>query len=182
MNMAASGLMSLTIYGGLRMLKSAKRSKVKGLVILYGKTMACKKLSDAGCFLVDLDEYIKDKHPEVWGKYRDNDVQYLLNVYPLIVKHITTILNNFNNKQIVLVSKSHSLLEQMGVKKIWSYFPDNGLIQKLPLNEDEKIDLEKQKLLMASKVRKFYCVGSFEEMYLNIRKKLKLKTPLNCWW
>ena len=181
MQMAGSGLVSLGIYGALNIAKNWHKNNMRGIVCIYGKSMLCKNLSDQKCYFIDLDELIKDKYADIWEKYRHDEVQYMLNVFPILHKHITVILQNFKNKQIVLVSKSNELIEQLGVdkKKTWCFFPDNQLLNKLPIEEVQKQQLEKVKLLMASKVRKFYCVNTFEDMYRIVRKKLKLKTALN---
>lgn len=179
--MAVNGLLSLIVFGILKLFKGFTRTKLKGLCVPVGKTMLCEKLSDERTYFIDLDNWLSEHQEEAVKKYKLNQSQFVLNLFPEANKYVNEIAKNFQNKTVIVVSSHYHLLKQLNIKEknIWCFFPNSELVEKLPMNEETKKQVERLKFELANKVRKYYLVDEFKEMYAKIRQKFGLVIPLN---
>lgn len=179
--MAVNGVLSLILFGLMKFFRGITRTKLKGLCVPVGKTILCEKLSDERTYFIDLDQYLAEHQKEAVEKYRLNQSQFVLNLFPEANKYVNEIAKNFTNKQVIVVSSHYHLLKQLNIKEknIWCFFPNSELVEKLPMNEETKKQVERLKFELANKVRKYYLVDEFKEMYAKIRQKFGLVIPLN---
>lgn len=178
-NIVAQGAMGGAVMGALYLIKRyARRKRLQGCLLLVGKSTVCHKLSDTKTYFLDLDEYVKANNPEMYEKYKNDGVQYVLNCFPLVVRYIEKILTDFTNKKLVLVSQNLELLQQFGLKKIRAFLPDKELIDTLNLEDNDKAVMSVKKFEAGAKVKKYKVYNNWEELYGMLRRKYQLKQKL----
>lgn len=178
-NIALQGGVSIAAMACFALVKNWKLKKLKGICLPIGKTTLATKLKDSKTFILDLDEYVKEKNPELYEKYKDDEVQYMLNVFSIVVSYIDTLLKHFGNKNLLICSSHYQLLEQLNLKKIYTYLPDENVISKAPMEEKDRMALKMKSLKLTGIARKVYIYSDIPQLYNLVRNKFNIRNLLN---
>lgn len=173
-NVVAQSVLSLITFGLYFLFKKYKRSKsLIGICLPYGKTSLCKISSKDAIFL-DVDEFLKTTHKDAYDKWRNDDIGFMINLFPFVSKFISDNYKNFSNKKIYVVSSFYEVLEQLKIKKIFSFVPSKEMIGAL-----NKPELLNKSLVIENKSRKVYVFNSWIELRDMFRVKFGLVATLN---
>ena len=176
MQLMAQSLVSAGMFGIYKTYQKAKRNKkIVGICLTTGKTNLCK-ISDKEHIFIDLDNYLKINKKEQYEQFKEDDIGFLLNMFPDADKYLAHIFKSFSNKRLYVVSSSYDLLEQLQIKKIYSYIPSKDLIASV---QPPNPKLELKGYILSERSRKVYVFNQWSELKQRIREKFKIKQLLN---
>ena len=124
---AASASGSIVAYAIMRILRSLRdKTKVKGLLLVKGKTYAEKHFSTEDVIFFDLDGHLDEK--VALNEQEAHDVR--LKLFPEAKKVLKALKLNFRNKTIVLCSSSYELLNYLKVKQVFTILPSARMMNE----------------------------------------------------
>ena len=172
----AQSLVSASIFGVYKAFQKAKRNKkIIGLCLPVGKTNLCK-VSDKDNIFIDIDNWLKINKKEQYEQFKDDDVNFLLHMFPEADKYLAHIFKSFSNKRLFVVSSSYDLLEQLQIKKLYSYIPCKELLSTV---QPPNPKLEVKGYILSERSRKVYVFNQWSELKMMVRKKFRIKQLLN---
>lgn len=175
--MAAQGALTLSLVGAYKLFNwGKKRSKIVGVALPVGKTHICQCMSDRDNLFIDVDEYLSSNHNEKYELYKDDEIAFLLHLFPEVEKYLALLFKSFSNKRLFVVSSHYELLCQLNIRKIYSYIPSKELLHSIQ-QSDHKLELKSY--ILAERSRKKYVFNTWAELKDKIRKKFHLKQILN---
>lgn len=139
---AASASGSIVAYALMRLLRGLRdKTKVRGLLLIKGKTFAEANFSNEDVIFYDLDG-----HLDVVNSLSEMPVHDVrLKLFPEARKQLKVLKNNFRNKTIVLCSSSHELLKYLKVKDVFAILPSSRMMSECVAPVQALVDANKNR-------------------------------------
>jgi hypothetical protein len=168
-------------YMALKMIrKSFDKTKIRGLVLLKGKTYCEKHFGNEDCIFFDLDGAISNNK---LTDFEENEKK--LNLYPVAKDLFKKLKSDWRNKTLIICSLDYNLLRYLKIKEknINVILPSAQMMlenKDAPLNTKNNDNLEKIRLTLGLKTPKKqqHIVDNFQEQSDIIKSLFKLQDKI----